>query len=78
VESLGGDEEPMSKEEQPQAARIAISATARAVPPEGSTRPRCWPYPMVKRFFPFVPAAYSSATVADPRHLRVTIDAASP
>jgi hypothetical protein len=57
VESLGDDEEPMSNEEQPEAARIATSAKARIAPPERGARPRCWPYLMVKRFFPFVPAA---------------------
>jgi hypothetical protein len=43
VESLGGDEEPMSKEEQPAAPNVTISATARAAPPKSSARPRGWP-----------------------------------
>ena len=40
VESLGDDEEPMSKEEQPEAASVTTSATARAAPRERN-RPRC-------------------------------------
>jgi hypothetical protein len=54
AESEGDDEPIVSKEEQPEANRRAISATARATPPARNARPRCRPYLMVKRFFPFV------------------------
>src|SRR5262252_5393934 len=45
----GGEDDPMvSKEEQPEAARMAMSPAARAA---RNIRPGCWPY-LVKRFFP--------------------------